>query len=639
MNLFKNLKPKASVSKNGFDLSQKHVFSSVCGRIDSPLQVETVPGDYFEIDMNSLHRSMTMNTAAFIRGKFRYDFFFVPYSQLWHPFNQFISQREDIHSMNQKGSSYCPVVHLYDVLKTACDCISNNRRQEQDLYGFNVGWNMLRQLDMLGYGNHYIVIKELFTAERYDDIQTYIEKFLGKYVNVFRAAAYQHIWYDVYRNKYFDTYDANYDTVKYAGRDYIRYFNFDDINCGNSTDCILDSSDDARIAGIFGQRYAPWKKDLFTGCLPGQQFGVVSSVMFESSLSGLTTYTDEAEYNGLSRSEIYEDFPPGGVQNRGYAYPETVNGIPFITDSEFSMSRGQAVSIRTPHTHGVDLSNQIANGSFDVLSLRKAEMLQIWKERTLRAGNMTDDQFNAHYGVTPYYDSDENVNFLGSFEASLMVNAVESTSSTDNSVNGRVGDLGATGTAVGAGHKIKFDCRDFGVIMCMAYFVPETEYNANMIDKHNRLFESFDFFTPEFQNLGFEAIQNVDYDVLDADSSGFNRVIGYAPRYWSYKQAVDKIHGEFGSTYFGYGQERPFAQGSLTAWVAPRYIVRGNEDSSEPFEDVYHSLASLYVNPNTFDTVFGVNYDGAGRTDTFLNNVYFDIKAIRPMSVLGLPSF
>ena len=39
-----------------------------------------------------------------------------------------------------------------------------------------------------------------------------------------------------------------------------------------------------------------------------------------------------------------------------------------------------------------------------------------------------------------------------------------------------------------------------------------------------------------------------------------------------------------------------------------------------------------------------VNYSdlnalGRQRTDCFLNNVYFDIKAVRPMSVLGLPQF
>ena len=101
MDFLNLLKPKVHPSKNGFDLSRKHVFSSKAGQLKPCLAVETVPGDNFEIDVTSLTRTMTLNTAAFLRGKQRYDFFFVPYSQLWHPFNQFISQRTDKHSMTQ----------------------------------------------------------------------------------------------------------------------------------------------------------------------------------------------------------------------------------------------------------------------------------------------------------------------------------------------------------------------------------------------------------------------------------------------------------------------------------------------------------------------------------------------------------
>lgn len=104
--LFKSLKPTAHLSKNGFDLSRKHVFSSQAGMALPCLSLETVPGDYFEIDLASLSRTQTFNTAAFLRGKQRFDFFFVPYTQLWHPFNQFISQRDDKHSTRQLGHIY-----------------------------------------------------------------------------------------------------------------------------------------------------------------------------------------------------------------------------------------------------------------------------------------------------------------------------------------------------------------------------------------------------------------------------------------------------------------------------------------------------------------------------------------------------
>lgn len=57
--LFKALKPTAHLSKNGFDLSRKHVFSSQAGMALPCLSLETVPGDFFEIDLASLSRTQT----------------------------------------------------------------------------------------------------------------------------------------------------------------------------------------------------------------------------------------------------------------------------------------------------------------------------------------------------------------------------------------------------------------------------------------------------------------------------------------------------------------------------------------------------------------------------------------------------
>ena len=112
-NVLDILKPLAQPSLNGFDLSQKHVYGSAPARLDTPLFVETMPKDKFQIDLAGLMRTMTLNTPAFLRGKVTYDFYFVPYSQIWHPFNQFIDQRKDAHSTRQRGFKFVPVISLH----------------------------------------------------------------------------------------------------------------------------------------------------------------------------------------------------------------------------------------------------------------------------------------------------------------------------------------------------------------------------------------------------------------------------------------------------------------------------------------------------------------------------------------------
>ena len=607
MDLFKALKPTAHPSKNGFDLSRKHVFSSKAGQALPCLSVETVPGDHFEIDLASLSRTETFNTAAFLRGKQRYDFFFVPYTQLWHPFNQFISQRDDAHSVLQKGHIYCPVISLGTIIKFIHEFFIREELQQDgtdDIMGFSRLQNLIRLLDLLGYGNF-----QWLTSLDYDsqDWQAIIDTYSTKYVNVFRLAAYQHIWYDYYRNKYYDVGNTGgIDTPEGEtyGFPYVNGFNFDDIDCSTFASSVIPwgipgTNEFYRLRTMFDLHYVQWKKDLFTSALPSQQFGAVSSVdiVGKNIFVGGTQETNDVVSVNASAS------------NR--------NGL-FVSSNHNTGTYADRYSFNIP-------------SAFDVLTLRKAEALQQWKQATLRAGNMTDDSFKAHFGVEPYYSADENVNYLGSFSAALQVNAVESTSSTGQAVNGKVGDLAATGTCLVNGNKIKFDCRDYGVIMCIASFLPESEYKSNALDKANTLYEQFDFFTPEFQNIGLEAVSLSECSFGDIASA--NEVIGYSPRYHQYKTAVDKCFGEFADTsaYLDSTTETYHHFGSLKAWVSPRseYVTLEGQ----------RYLKSFYVTPNVYNNVFGVRADGTQLTDQFLNNVFFDIKAIRPMSVLGLPEF
>ena len=645
--LFKSLKPEKHLSKSGFDLSQKHVFSMKSGQLIPCLALETVPDDYHEIDLVSLTRTLTLNTAAFLRGKMRYDFFFVPNSQLWHPFNQFISQRLDKHTTLQKGSKFCPNVSLASVLQMIVD-----DDVTKDIHGYKWRDNAVRLLDMLGYGNHSYLLGD-YSA---DVKAEYIANYNTKYVNIFRLAAYQHIWYDFYRNKFYDVLDDTSVTTTDVG-DYVNFFNFDDLECATAATSHLPLTSDAekaRVRGLLGMRYVQWKKDLLTSSLPGQQFGVVSSIDLGFDPSTLSIVGNGGQIGTVVGSRNVRvgtgetDTPVAGQVTRGLiinsgssderglswdseSYPATLLGS--ILDRKVSSVDGSV--------SGLSISAPSQNLSFDVLSLYKAQMLQNWKQSTLRAGNMTDDNFMAHYGVTPRYEGDENVDFLGSFDATLNVNAVEATSTTGQTINGKVGELGATGTAVARGNKITYKARDFGIIMCVASFLPESEYNSNMLDKANTLLEEFDYYTPEFENIGLEAIPFSAFNA-SAPSDMSNKTIGYAPRYWMYKTALDKVHGEFAQSQWFRINPTPQQQieevdvlGSLSPWVAPR----NEQVILHSLSGFARTLSSFYVTPSVFNNVFGVAADSSQSTDTFLNNVFFDIKSIRPMSVLGLPQF
>lgn len=632
-NLFKALKPIANLGHSSFDLSAKHVFSNKAGQALPIPVLDCVPDDHVSINVMSLHRSMTMNTAAFLRGKFRYDLFFVPYSQIWHPFNQFISSRDDKHSSLQYYHNFCPSIDLgkllglavtYRVLHETLLPANTSHPLLDDLYGVPFHENVVRLLDLLGYGNYSPILSLGATLDG-GDAYDYANQFNGKLVNLFRIAAYNHIWYDYYRNKYYDlsvhvhTEDRDYDF------EYVKTFNFDDLRCDDVSNsqlvflgagdirvfkAILNDETTFRIFQMFNLNYVQWKKDVFTSSMPGTQFGVVSSI----SLSSTVTGTDNGSWH-ISQNQ----------SERG---------------SISRLDNGLLMSSGIPETGTIEHTHSLSSNGFDVLALKRAEALQAWKQNTLRAGNMVDSQFRAHFGVKPRYEGDENVLFLGSFEALLDINSVSATADSVAGVNGKVGDLAANGVASLKGQTINFDCNDFGTILCISSFVPESEYNATMIDKQNRLLEQFDFFTPEYQNIGLEPVQGVDYDA-NMFSNNPNQIIGYAPRYWMYKASFDKVHGQFAKVrYQRLNNFLGLIDGSLIPWVSPRnegFIGDGFDDAG--YVKFVRSLRSFYVDPRVLDQIFGLESDGTQETDSFLNNVYFDVKAVRPMSVLGLPQF
>lgn len=588
MNFLQNLKPKAKLSKNVFDLSRKHVFSGKAGLLLPALCVETVPGDRFKIDITAIQRTMPMHTAAFLRGSFHYDFFFVPYAQLWHNFNQFIAQRADRKSVMYQSINYCPTFNVKDFISEVMQ--GSTYDTLVDVHELNTLANTQRLAELLGYFGRW---------DELSDSQTMAQDIAAignKYCNVFRIAAYQKIWYDYYRNKYYDIDKTSPHGQSSGGitptdpsvgtyyQQYLKLWNFDDYECSSFANSHVELG---RIMPMFTPRYVQWKKDLFTSALPNTQFGAVSSVSLDVNLDNYFSYSSTPDNYSL---DLYTEGT--GIKD-GVSAPSK-NSIGY-TDAD------SPLSLVVPNFT-----------SFDILKLRQAQALQKWKESTLRAGFGVHDNFRAHFGVAPKSEGNHDVAYLGSFQSALNVNSVEATASTGQTLNGQLGSLGANGVSLTNGRPIECSINDFGIIMCMAYFRPEAEYDAWATDKANTLYEQFDFFTPEFENLGLEAVSRYErFGLYDSDRD--LEPLGYAPRYYMYKTAVDKVFGLFKQG------------GSLSPWVAPResnYVTR---------------LGDYYVSPSVLDNVFGINADPNQSTDYLLFNAFFDVKAIRPISVLGLP--
>lgn len=199
--------PRSTRPRNAFDLSQRHMFTSHVGMLLPVLSLDLMPHDHVEINASDFMRLQSMNSASFVSMRGVYEFFFVPYAQLWHPFDQLITGMKDFNSSLLSGKyskspsviPSCSLSRLAEVYR-GFNVGKVMTEDDMDIFGYSKKYNMGRIFDLLGYGD----------IDMASSNKTFIDKVLGNIkVTPLRALAYQKIYYDFYRNTTYESGDVS----------------------------------------------------------------------------------------------------------------------------------------------------------------------------------------------------------------------------------------------------------------------------------------------------------------------------------------------------------------------------------------------------------------------------------------------
>lgn len=524
-----------------------------------------------------------------------------------------------------------------------------------DIVGHHRAYNSLRKLDMLGYGNLYPIFSDAerkiidiiskhsdgsqWNEQQFQYITNITKELLerlvymtwnhvntpstrsAKMVNLYPICAYNLIFYHFFRNSYYDLhynpqdYNLDFISIRESQQNFISFDNFS-----------------LRFLDI---EYHQWKKDTFTAVLPDTQFGAVASI--DLSFSGRVPISGTGTISGSTG----EDYQRWTAHYSG----QTLSPVTTLTTN----GNGTGVdvnSIVAVHTHPVSGSVNIsssANASFtsafDVISLKRAEMLQEYRQQLMRAGNRTSDVFRALYGTPASSEHEDDIipRFLETFGEDIFVDPVTATANTGgDNLNGQLGDLASRAKLSGSSNHIKFNAGgNFGVILCLSYVVPTSEYNSYMIDPHIKELTPQAHFIPQFDKYGLEPVYSDELNCLLPLE--FLQVLGYAPAYHYKKSAFDQVHGAFCSYAIPprrLSADTSFARinylGEFNNWVSPRTDMQGREITL---------IRDFYINPSVLDNVF-VRAAGADQADDqFICNTYFEVKSTRAMSKVGLIDF
>lgn len=602
--LFSPPKPSPNLRRNVFDLSELSLYSMSAGMLLPVVVKEVNPDEKFKLSVNSFSRTMPLNTAAFVRMKQYFHWFFVPYEQLWSGWPNFIngvdykvsSLQSNAFAGSANAYKQVPSINLFSAIyklikankfdiigKYASDVSANTlKASARDEHGYSYIIGFSRMLDMLGYGfsstgfdgiGEACTFQELFNSlfEKYRSngvpqmqaIEASLAKMakLTMHVNPFRLLAYQKIYNDFYKN---DDYEATNPL----------FFNIDDFDGTKTIDSVADAE---RLLGMFRLRYRWLPKDYFTGVVP-------------SELGGLS--------NAL-----------GGMAHGDFA-----------SLSPDAMVKNDSIGLST-----LGLSTK---------SIRAAFALENLMRKTRRAGGFDyASQIKAHYGVSVPEGRTGDVRFLGGFSSPIKINEVITQADTEISAAGRV---------AGAGYgfsddnkPISFTSKEHGLLMCVSSIVPDLNYSAVGLEKNNAKFFRGDYFHPEFQDLGYQPVFGFELlnwynnfaqtlpdpskgSAFETGGNNLNKlskstILGFVPRYSEYKVSYDRLHGEFRN-----GR-------TMSMWSANSML--GFVGGVVP--------STLKINPSCLDRIFAKDFDGTEATDQFMVQSQFIIKAIRPMSVIG----
>lgn len=650
------------LGRNAFDLSQKRLFTASVGELLPVFCAEVVPGDKFEIDVDDFLRTQTCNTACFSRIKQYVHFFFVPYRCLSTRFEKYITRSPRTESTIFKpfsgdGNSASFLDYksesTFPVLSTLIDLTYLKNKTQKETWDrvFSSSFpssvftdaiaseallaaRSLKLLDLLEYGvgnidystlgattqNEYnfgrqnsngsLVGKSVAGLQSAEGVST--NDVVRARANAFRLLAYNRIYQDYYRDSRLETYNSVYSNID----DRAGLSNADSIK----NNLFFESNGIYAGKPRFYVRYRNYPLDYVTAAdlNPFKQDSLLNTLPFANSSVSSVGFFDPDTVAGTATSTL---------QNGVYS---TLNGSAFLQTDPAYTGYNQSVVRANP------------------FQMRAAYALERWASRQAHAKSQSyADLVKSHFGVRPHQ---LETLFLGGTSAPVVINENVSTAATSDA---KLGQLSGVGKSSLNGRKIKFDSdNEYGIVMGIFSLAPEPDYNSWMVDRHNLHTLPEDYFTPEFDGLGYQAITQTE--ILNnplrylgqqplATSTLFpNAPFGYHPIYSEYRGKIDKVFGQF-TSYQG-----------LSYWVNSRNPFGTNNQINSAFMkvqplDVDPIFQLSYISKlNDISLNWDYNYTdgvpeaellpsaGVSLNDQFFVNFETDCKAIRHMSSDGV---
>lgn len=614
-------------SRSSFDLSRHQPFSAKIGELLPVYWRMTYPGDSFELRHQHFTRTEPVNTAAFVRIREYFDWYYVPLRLINKNIQQALvqmesnpvqasslSQNRDITTdvpytsffPNQLSSSYNTLAGLLFHSTLSGAYIDGNTSEVtfiRNIFGFKVSALSYKLLHYLRFGNFIPSVsvgswnKIGYTSVPFDVYDPRASVSMN--AQLLPLFTYQKIYADYFR---FAQWEQN---EPYT-------YNVDWYSGGNFFAQLTTQAQVAQYLSknnVFTLRYANWNKDMFMGLMPDQQLGDVAMIDTSNSTEQFLNLVAKvpSASSPSAFQYVFDGIRPDDITGAVTAHP--------ITDIPTTVTTRLAASV------GVSIPSGLT-ASFNVIQLRLAEAVQKWKEISQFSDPNYKDQLEAHWKVKLSAALSDRCQWIGGSSSNVSISEVEN----NNLVDGAQAILAGKGVGTGQTYE-KFSCDEHGILMCIYHAIPLLNYTITGLASELMLTNTADFAIPELDKIGMQSLpifafaNTPSYSFL---SKSFP--MGYLPRYYFAKTDYDGVLGNFLTTN--------------KDWIVtldPSYLKNWFTNSITTTTSSVLNYGFFKVNPRVMDSIFAVNADDSIDTDQLKVNCFFDVKVVRNLDYSGMP--
>lgn len=570
-------KVKIKVAKNEstkLDLSCDHISTANFMQFNVAYTKEMVPGEKIDINMETFTRLAPMPVPTFGRARINNRAFFVPFRTIFPAWNDFITDSPHVMG-SELGTgivSHVPLISNNAFIVFFCDYGSTSLVTElTNTPGFSPATS---RFDF----NTYNSGEEQGNRNRYYNFTPRGRQLM----KIFESLGYKVIW-----NRSSDFSHPLYSALPLLaiGKVYLDwYYNSQYYGTESSTNLEKYFKNDSSLSPTITESYLI---SLST---------VIRRVNYDSDYFVSAWDNPSAPNTGTYSSFTMPDVTTS--INNDAVYTSDSNGTPITTA-------------------GVSLSQYAIDALKGLTDYMKRHQL---------VGARALDRYLARFGITLSAEKLNRSIYIGTKNEDIKFGDVMSTADTDGA---NLGNYAGKGIGYSQG-KFEFSTDEYGMIVIVSTIQPKAGYyqgiNRNVMHAYKT-----DFWTPEFDNLGTQAIAKSELfvptriDNFTGTNSLNSGVFGWTPRYAEYKIGRDQITGDFRYNSINLGTD---------SWHTMRELNYTNSNN------MVHNLAFVGGDDaDQYDRIFYNTNSGDESEQQFVadkfNVIYhFDIASYSPMKPL-----